>query len=330
MSMKRALPAALLFALACAEPAAAPSGSAGLGPMLDQDDLLGMIPAEADLVLWVDMARLRDSPWTRDSFAAVASGEPSAANSDFDAIRDVDRVVFAKVPSFRDGASLLLAHGKIDRERMSRAFAKEHAEVHPSSYRGADILVGSEEALAFVGKRTAVSGLTLAVRAALHCNFGVARTIESESWFARMRRDLLRSRDPRSLVAALYVLLQPATREALLREMGEGGALEEFGGRVDLGAHLDATAIGVVRSESEARDMAARLAERVRDARTRPIVEAFGFGSVLDGIRFEARATRVYAQLHISEQERAAIAQRMAKVAETMATMRKHKEKNHP
>lgn len=328
--MRRALPLALLCAVACAEPASGALGPAASGPVLDQDDLVGMIPAEADLVLWVDMAKLRASPWTRESFVAMAAGGKSAAASDFDSIRDVDRVVFAKVPSFRDGASLLVAHGKINRERMSRAFAKQHAAVHSSSYRGADLLVGSEQALAFVGKRTAVSGLTIAVRAALDCNFGVARTIESESWFVRMRRDLLRNGDTTSLVAALYVLLQPATREALLREMGEGGALEEFGGRVDLGADLDAAAIGVVRSESEARDMAARLSERVHNARTRPIVDAFGFGSVLDNIRFDAKATRVYGGLHVSEQERAAIAQRMAKVAETLATMRKHEEKNDP
>jgi hypothetical protein len=298
--------------------------------VLDELDLVGMIPAEADLVLWVDMARLRASPWTRDSFAAVAPGQPLAAESELDSIRDVERLVYAKVPTFQDGASLLIAHGRIDRERMSRAFTQKHAETESSSYRGADILVGGEESLAFVGKRTVMSGLTIAVRAAIDCNFGVARSIESESWFARMRRELLSSRDTGTLVAALYVLLQPATREALLREMGEGGELEEFGGRVDLGTDLDVTAIGVVRSETEARDMAGRLGERVRDTRARPIVAAFGLGSVIDGIRFRTKAARVYGELHVSERERADIARRMARVAETMAAMRKREEKKNP
>ena len=177
--------------------------------------------------------------------------------------------------------------------------------------------------MAFVGKGTVISGLTVAVRAAIDCNFGVGRSIETESWFARMRTDLLRVRDAASLVAARYVHLQPATREALMRGMGEGGTLEDFGGRVDLAADLDATVLGVVRTESEARDLAARLNERIRDARVRPIVAAFGFGSVLDSAQFRASDTRVQGVLHISEKERAAIAERMAVVADTMANMRK-------
>ena len=132
------------------------------------------------------------------------------------------------------------------------------------------------------------------------------------------------------MVAALYVRLQPATREALVREMGEGGSLEEFGGRVDLGADLDATAIGVVSNEAEARDLAARLAERLRDARTRPIVDAFGFGGVLDAVRLAAKGPRVLGVLHISEKERVGIARRMSVVAETMARMRKTEEKKQP
>jgi hypothetical protein len=329
MTVRRVLSLPLLLVLACAEPSAVAPSGASSRPPLDENDLVGMIPAEADLVLWVDLAKLRASPWTRDSFAAVAREGAAAADSDIDLIRGVDRVVFAKVPAFRDGASLLVAEGRIERERMRRAFAQAGA-TETASYRGAHLLTRGDEALAFVGQRTVVSGLTVAVRAALDCNFGVARAVESESWFARMRNELGRSRAPGARVAALYVLLQPATREALLREMGEGGSLEEFGARVDLGADLDVTAIGVVRGDREARDLAGRLTERLRDARTRPIVEAFGFGNVLDGIRLEANAARVTGVVHISERERADIAQRMARVAETLATLRKREEKKNP
>jgi hypothetical protein len=133
-------------------------------------------------------------------------------------------------------------------------------------------------------------------------------------------------------VAALYVQLQPTTREALLREMGEGEALEEFASRIDLGSDLDVTAIGSVRTALQARDLAARLAERVRDARSRPIVAAFGFTSVLDSMRFSAKETDVEVTLHISQQERVEIAERMAIVAETVARMRKtpSKENSQP
>jgi hypothetical protein len=323
---RAALPIVLLLD-GCAESSAvAPGAASASRPVLDDDDPLGMIPAEADLVLWADMAKLRASPWTADSFAKVAAGEANAAESGFDQIRDVDRLVFAKVPSLRDGASVLVAQGKIDREHLGKAFAKDQGAAQTSVYRGAEILIRGEEALAFVGKRTVVSGLTVAVRAAIDCNFGVARTIETESWFQRMRSELFRGKDSPSSVAALYVRLQPATREELMHETGEGASLEELGARIDLGSDLDVTAIGALRTETEARDLAARLAERIRDARVRPIVTAFGFASVLDSIRFRAKETRVEGILHVSQKERAEISERMAVVADTMARMRR----DHP
>ena len=289
-----------------------------------------MIPAEADLVLWADLAKLRASAWTRDSFAKVAAPDGAPGEPGFDQIRDVDRLIFAKLPALRDGASVLVAQGKIDRERMARTFARERGPGEPGVYRGADLLTHGEEAMAFVGKRTVVSGLTVAVRAAIDCNFGVARALETEAWFQHMRAELFRRKDATSVVATLYVRLQPATREALMNEMGEGGSLEELGSRIDLGNDLDATAIGVVRTESEARDLAGRLGERLRDARVRPIVAAFGFASVLDSVQLQAKENRVFGTLHISQKERAEIAERMATVADLMAKLRKDQEKKSP
>ena len=324
---RKILPLSLLLA-ACADATAVGPGGAAVPPSApDVDALLGMVPAEADLVLWADMAKLRVSPWTRDSFSKVA-GDYQPADPDLEQIRGVDRLVFAKVPSLRDGASLLVAEGKIDREQMSKAFAQGAAET--SRYRDAELLVRGEEALAFLGRRTVLSGLTIAVRAAIDCNYGVARTIEKESWLRSMRSEILRGRDATTMVTALYVHLQPATRAALKEEMGEGDTLEDFVGRIDLGDDLDVTAVGAVRTEDEARDLAARLSERMRDARMRPIVSAFGFASVLDSVQFQAKENRVYGHLHVSQKERATIAERMAVVADTMAKLRKDAEGRRP
>ena len=328
LSFGKTLPLMLLLG-ACAESTAAPGAASVPRPVLDEDDLWAMIPAEADLVLWVDMAKLRASPWTRESFTKVA-GDANAAEAGFDQIRDVDRLVFAKVPSLRDSASVLVAQGKIDRDRMAKAFAQAGGASEKSVYRGAEVFLRGEEALAFVGKRTVVSGLTVAVRAAIDCNFGVARALETESWFQRMQTDLLRGKDAASLVTALYVRLQPATREALMREMGEGATLEDFAARIDLGDELDVSTIGVVRTEAEARDLAGRLAERIRDASVRPIVAAFGFASVLNSVHFQAKENRVHGTLHISQKERAEIAERMAAVADLMAKMRRNEAKRPP
>jgi hypothetical protein len=313
----------LLLASGCAEPAGVTTGG-NQTRIPSDDDAWGLVPAEADLALWADLGKLRASPWTREGFAQLA-GEQVDRDARFDLVRDMDHVLFAKLPSLRDGASVLIAQGSVDRAATRRAFTKDRGEGEASSYRGAELLVRGDEALGFLGKRTVLSGLTVAVRAALDCNFGVARTLETEPWFEHLRRELERIRDPSALVTALYIHLQPATRAALMRDMGEGGSLEDFAGRVDLAADLHATTIGVVPTEADARDLAARLSERLRDARVRPIVEAFGLGSVLEAVRIRAKATLVFAELAVSESQRAEIVRRMAVVADTMAAMRKPK-----
>lgn len=317
----------LLLLVACAET------SSGTGspsrPLPDEDDLLSMVPAEADLVLWVNLAKLRSSPWTRDSFEKVTRAEAGAAATGFGQVRSVERLVFAKVPALGDGASVLIAQGGIERERMLGTFTKD-GEVATSTYRGAELVSRGAETLAFAGKRTALSGPTVAVRAAIDCNFGVARAIDTEAWFRRLRGQLLRDANPTSLVAALYVHLPPATREALLRETGEGDTLEEFAARIELGDDLRVTALGGVRTAAEARDLAGRLAERLRDASVRPIVAAFGFASVLDAVRLQAQENRVVGTLHVSARERGAIAERMVVVSEMMARMRNQQEQPRP
>jgi hypothetical protein len=114
-----------------------------------------------------------------------------------------------------------------------------------------------------------------------------------------------------------------------LREVGEGGSLETFGGRIDLGADLDAVAVGVVETQIQARDLAARLVERIREVRTRPIVAVFGLGRVLDSLKFAAKGNRVQASLHVSENQRSEIAERIAAVTEVLTRLRTQNAKDH-
>jgi len=320
----RIVPLLLLSASGCAElSTAAPPAEPLARQVLADDDPWAMVPAEADLILWADLDKLRASPWTRDSFARVAPQDVAGQGPAFEQTDKLDQILLAKLPALRDGASVLVGQGGFDREAMRRAFAQEPVET--STYRGTEIHMRGEEALAFFGRRTVFSGLAVAVRAALDCNAGVARAVDSESWLRQLRGELDRDKGAALPVATLYVRLQPATREALLREMGEGGDLEEFGGRVDLDGDLHAHAIGVTRTPQQAQDLAARLSERVREARTRPIVAALALGSVLDSVRFSVAGTRVHATLRVSEHERALIALKMALVAETLARMRKQR-----
>jgi hypothetical protein len=195
------------------------------------------------------------------------------------------------------------------------------------------MLVRGDEALAFLSNRTVISGLTVAVRTAIDCNIGVARAIDSESWFQHLRSQLTRAKGFAPPVAALYVRLQPATREALMREMGEGEALEEFAGRIDLGSDLDVTAIGNVRTELAGPGFGGAHG-RAHSRRAHPAHRG-GFW-FYQRARFHAlfrEGNRRRGTLHISQRERAEISDRMAIVAETMATCARTKtegeEDNH-
>jgi hypothetical protein len=318
--------ASALWVGACAESSAiAPGAPSTVQSLSDDDDLWAMIPAEADLVLFADLAKLRESPWTRESFEKASPGASAVSDVAIGQIRTMDRLIFAKLPSLGEGASVLVAQGRVDRQSVAQGFLATGGRVERSTYRRAELLIRGDEALAFLGKRTALSGFTIAVRAALDCYAGVARAIASESWLTPLRREVDRGQAPKTLVASLYVHLQPATRAALVEEMGEGGDLEDLGARIDLDADLDGAAIGMVRSEAQARDLAARLGERIREVHTRPIVAAFGLGSVLDSLRFEARGNRVRASVHMSHKDRNEISQRMSIVMETLARMRTEK-----
>lgn len=316
------LPLALsALAAACAESTGAATGpSTPEQALAEDDDVWAMVPAEADLVLFADLARLRQSPWTSETVDKVSTS--NAADPAVDQMRGMDRVMFAKLPNLRDGASILIAQGKVDREVVRRGFRQGDEMLDRSSYRGAELWVRGDEALGFVGKRTVLSGYTLAVRAAIDCHTGLAPTVEGESWIKHLRAELDRDQASKAPVSSLFVRLQPATREALMQEMGEGEFLEELGSRIDLGRDLDLKAVGVVRTEAQARDLAGRLGERIRDLRTRPIVAAFGLGGLLDSLRLTAKDNLVLGNLHVSEKERADISARMSLVAETLARLR--------
>jgi hypothetical protein len=312
----------LMWVAGCADSSPAAPGAAAAPQALAQaEDIWDMVPAEADLVLFADLAKLRQSSWTGETFDKVSSaGDPA-----MDQLRSMDRVIFAKVPALQDGAAVLVAQGKIDREVVRAGFRSAGEGLRSSTYRGAELLARGDEALAFVGRRSVVSGSMLAVRAAIDCYVGAAPTVESEAWLKHLRHELEKDPGAGPPVASLYVQLQPATREALKQEMGEGEFLEEVGARIDLGADLDASAIGVVRTDGQARDLAARLADRIRDVRPRPIITAFGLAGVLDSLRFSAKDNRVLASLHVSDKDRADISAKMSIVAETLAKLRGEK-----
>jgi len=314
-----------LLAASCATldlPVAA-AGSTLPRTAADDDDLWTLAPAESELLVWADMAQFRESAWTKSALYKAAPKERAAraATSGFDEVDDVDRLLYATVPSLREGGSVLVAQGRVDRERMGAAFRKQHPQTTSFDYRGVGILAEGEEAIAFLTQRTVVSGPLVAVRATIDCAFGLARSAASQSWLSAVQGTLREGRGPSqhppALAAAL--LVGPGKRAQLEAEMGEGGTLEEVGARLDLGRDLDLAMVGLVPTHQKALDLAARLSAALRQQRNRPLVSALGLQPILEGVHFVARENRVEVKLSIPEDQRAEIADRIELVTAQLA-----------
>ena len=293
---------------------------------VDDDDLWGLVPAEAELLVWADMAQLRESPWTKSALSKSAPDQRAARAEarGFDEVADVDRLLYATVPPLREGASILIAQGRPDRERVTQAFRAQHPKTTAFDYRSVGVLAEGEEALAFVSKRTVISGPLVAVRAAIDCGFGLARSTANESWLSALRGVLAEARGPSRHSAAMLAAVQvsPTMRSQLEAEMGEGGTLQQVGARLDLGDDLEVELAGVVSTHQQAQDLAARLSATLREQRNRPIVFILGLQPIVDSVRFATQENRVEAGLRIPKDQRAEIAERMALVAEQLARRR--------
>jgi hypothetical protein len=319
---------ACLAAAGCAETALPQAAATPVGPRtsVDDEDLWALAPGESETLIWADMAQLRTSDWTQSTVTKTATDE-RASRADvrgFDEVTDVDRLLYATVPPLREGASVFLAQGRLDRERIGKAFRSQHPGAAASEYRGVAMLVDGEDAIAFLTPRTVASGPLVAVRASVDCGFGLAKSVVTQAWLSGLRGLLAEGKGstPRPPALAAAVHMTPNMRAQFEEEMGEGGTLEEVGARLDLGTDMEVSMVGVVANHQQAMDLAARLSTRLQEQRNRPIFYVLGLQPILDSVHFATQENRVEAGLRIPKAQRADIAERMALVAQHLARRR--------
>jgi hypothetical protein len=315
----RALALAVVVAgCAPALPPATPAApEARLGP---DEDLLAAVPAEAEVVLVIDLAQLRGSPWTRDLLAEGTKARAAARDRGFDEARDVDRLVLVRMPA-GDGNedTLSLARGRFQRPRVLAAFRQARSRVESTTFRGCTLLASGTDAIALLSDRTLLSGPLASVRAAIDAAFGRARDIRGERW-------LRQSRPPSSPTGAaaveLAVRVTDPMRARIRGELDEAQALERVGGRLDLGPRLELRLVGAATTPAQARALGARLQEALTSLRERPSVTALGLADVLGGARVAVRGPEVGAELELTEAQRDDIAARLSSAARLIARAR--------
>jgi hypothetical protein len=313
----RAGAALVLLLVGCATPPAPPP-SAEFRTAPEDDDLLAAVPAEADVVLAVDLAQLRKSPWTRELVVTAAGAR--ARRQGFDEATDVDRLIVAQLPG---GASLSVVQGRFDRARVAAAFREGKGEVASDTFRDCPIWTSGVEAVAFLTRRTLLSGPLTAVRGAIDSALGRARDIRGEAWLRQTRQQ------GAGLPAAEIAIKVSDEMRALIHEdLAEAEALEQVGGRLQLGGGLEISLKGATATGSQARSLAARLQETAGALSQRPSLTALGLAPVLARAQIAVKGTEIAAGLRLSESDRDDIAARWSTAARLIARAREDANRN--
>jgi len=282
----------------------------------EDSDLLGVIPGEAEVVLAIDVQQLRQSRWTAEVLAAHGR-IADATTRGFDQVRDVDQMVLARLPGAAGGSTVTVAQGRFDASPMVAAFRAARPGAAASSFRGCPVQDADGEAMAFLTPRTMIAGSLAAVRAAIDASLGRAPAIRDQAWFEESTDELAAGRGRRARGPAVLLAVRPGDemRAALGRELPRADTLARVAARLDLGERLDLSAVGVAGSRADATELAVQLQHTVRSLRGRPSLAALGLGPVLDGVRLGVDGARVRAQVGLREDQREAIALRLAELA---------------
>jgi len=311
------LPAASFALVACATPDL-PNAPKSVGREAPEDgDLLAVVPAEAEVLVSLDIEALRASRWTRSVIAAGVEGAKRARG--FDEIADVDRLLLVRLPADTQGISLSIAQGRFDRERLRAAFAQGRNPTS-DSFRGCTIWTAGGESAALLTDRTLLSGALVSVRAAIDASYGRARDMRSQTWLGELRRRFGRDLPPAAVELAVKV--SDEMRARLAQEMVEAEGLERVGARLELGKRLELAVVGATATKQQASALIARAGEALRDLQTRPSLVALGFGRVLAGVQLAVQGPRVAAELRLEERDRDEIARRLSSVARLLAQAR--------
>gem|GEM_PF-2722086 len=249
-----------------------------------------LVPADAGIVLSVDLDRLRASPmWN-----ALASGpgkdaailfEEFAKGTGIDLLRQLRHILVA-LPGEGQGDRRFALIAEID--SLDEARATAWLRQRKGGAIAAFVTGGSRIVLAQGAWVSAVS--TLARKGG---------ATPSAANVAELRRLCEHAADDHVFWVAAIV---PVT---LRRELITGGrfpdvaSLTRLWGSIDLGAGLRAQAVAELSNEVDARTLARRLNAYLNTAKHHPDMLAHGFSPYLEAVRLVARGPRVRATLEL-------------------------------
>lgn len=308
----------------CATPGGPVTGGAAPQVRVAPDDSepSRVVPLGPETVVELDMAQLRANAWSRSLVAGLAPEDRQArtAAQGFDDVTDVDRVVFAVTEvAGADPAVLTVWQGRFSQERVARALFGGATASPPTPWRGSPLWQQGGRAVAFVTSRTVVSGEVAAVRAAIDCAYGVVPDVTSGE-VGTLRRSLDGGGSRPALLAAVTV--SDSLRQRVGGDFELPHGLRRVGARLDLGAALDTTLVGIFDDARQAAAAARLLEARLDDLRRRPVLRILGLSPLLDQASLQPQGPRVWGRLHLPEDRREDLGQRVGLILEGLMKAR--------
>jgi hypothetical protein len=310
-----------MLAAGCA--AFAPMPSASRAPArrpAAERDLLDLVPATAEALLWLDVSRLRASVWSRPVFAWAVERQRTASGRQgfrgFDEIADVDRWLFA-----RTGADTIeLAEGRLDRKLVEGTFRSKRPAATSARRGTLDLLADAQQGLLFVSPRRVVLGPVSAVTAVADVASDRAPAATDDRWLAAARAAMEDEAGQRGPTVATELALLPTApiRQEMAALLGREPRLEHVAARLALGAEARLTVVAVARDRQEARLLADRLTEVLRRLAGRRSVRALGLGPAFQRATVSARGARLVLELLVTASERELVSNRLSELADIL------------
>jgi hypothetical protein len=313
--------AAALAACATTPPLAGPSGPVGRSAP-DDSDLWNLVPPGAMSLADVDVVALRRSPWS----GAVVTGSFSEDRQmrqrlfGYDVFNDVDRLVVAGTA--QAGAadlSLTVARGRFDPQRVGAAFTAAVPGAAAARWRDSPLWEGAARAVALVTPRTLVDGTPDAVRGAIDAAWGIVPDARGGP-LGELRRALNAERPGPAVTVIVVVTDEVRGRAAGMVDVPPG--LRRVGARLDLGRDLDVDLLAVLDDGQQAAAAAQTWGLALRELGRQRMLRLLGLAPLIDGASLQVAGARVHGRLHVGEDRRDVLSDRLLFLLQTLAAAR--------
>ncbi|HEY7375420.1 MAG TPA: hypothetical protein VIF57_24895, partial [Polyangia bacterium] len=310
-----------LVAAGCAETSTGAVRARGPRTGPDDGDLWNLVPNDTDALADVDLAALRSSAWSRSLMEGGFEGEREERRRrfGFDVFTEAERMLVASTETTGTPATLTIARGRFDTERVGGAFVAATSGAIASQWRQSPLWEGQGRAVALVTPRTLAQGDGPRVRAAVDAAWGMSPDAGAGP-LGELRRTLNADKSPPAVTLAITVTDGMRARSQGVLVVPDG--LRRVGARLDLGEDLDADALALFDGGDQAARAATLWADAARVYAGQRMLALLGLAPLFDGLTVAAEGSRVHVHLHVAADKRENLAEKILGMLQWLAKRR--------